>query len=104
MAHNIDYAWIDDDCVERYGTWTGDRAVAIRAACEALDAVGLPDGRAAYYASESGSWWAVESDDLAALGAALLDGHTLDEVYSVWCSSSGVEVDDLDHDALGPLV
>lgn len=68
----------------------------IKAAAARLKAVRLADGRYAYRADETHSWWLVTADDLADLGS--------DEDYSEWCSSSdGEEVSDLDHDTLDAI-
>lgn len=65
---------------------------AVNAAVAHLDAVGHGSGYA-YRAEETGSWYAVTSDDMAELGAAILAGRAT-QAYSLWCAGCGEEIDD----------
>jgi len=69
--------------------WAGDRDVAIRAAANALDAQRDRCGHWRYYAEEADEHYLIDPDDMAELGAALLDDHDMSEVYSLWCARSG---------------
>lgn len=89
----IDYTWMHDNA-QRYGALHCSRSDAIERAAEALRADVTTDGRYRYYASETGSHWLVSADDMAALGAALLAGHSLSECYSIWCADSDAAEDD----------
>lgn len=82
------------DCALTGGYWTGDRAEALargRAAVRARQE-SYQTERYTYRADETGSHIEVTGDELARLGAALLDGRTMSEAYSVWCTESGHEV------------
>lgn len=82
----IDYVVVTD-CVERYGSWTGDRSSAIEAGISGLEGERV-DGGVRYYADETSSHWIASEDDVATLGAALLSGATMADAYSIWCASS----------------
>lgn len=69
------------------------------AAIRRLDATPLRDGRYAYYADETDTYYIVSSEDLEDLGAMLSDVD-VDDAYSLWCSGCGVKAD---HDALSEL-
>ena len=84
----IDYTTTDETGTHIEGTWTGAADAAIAAAVSALQADEDRHGRGYVYRETCGTLYRVDSDDLARLGAALLDGHTLDRTYSVWCSAS----------------
>ena len=85
MATTIRYIY-SADSTDRWDEWTGDRTAAIEAACEALDARGTPEG---YAHDDIDVGECVESEAaMAALGAALLAGHDLGTVYSVWCATA----------------
>lgn len=86
----ITYAWMDG-CAGEAGTWTGDRGEAIARAAEELSATEQDDGRYRYHADEGEADYLVDADDMAELGAALLDGHTMDECYSIWCAGAAME-------------
>lgn len=91
LADEIDYAWMGG-CTEEYGTWRGDKATAIAAGADAVDA--SRDGDVwRYHADEVDADVIVSDDELAELGAALLDGHSTSEVYSIWCAGNGQIVD-----------
>ena len=83
----ITYSYVRD-LVRRSGTWTGDQSVAIREAVCRLEA--SPDGAAwTYHADEIREDVTVSGADMALLGAALLDGITMSEAYSIWCAETG---------------
>lgn len=79
------------DCQQVYGEWTGERAEAVRAGAEALDAELTDDGRYRYYADETSTDYLVDDDAVAELGAALLSGHSMSEAYSIWSSGTDAE-------------
>lgn len=89
MSTTIEYTYVS----ENDGTWTGDRSAAIARGVEALAANECEDGTYIYRASdaEGGDYYVVTADEVAELGAALLDGRSLSEAYSIWCSSAGRE-------------
>lgn len=47
----------------------------------------LPDGRWAYHADETGSWWVVDVADLEQLGRDLREG--VPDAYSLWGADTG---------------
>ena len=81
------------DCELTSGYWTGDRAEALARGRAAVSArqESYQTERYTYRADETGSHIEVTGDELARLGAALLDGRTMGEAYSVWCTESGHE-------------
>lgn len=85
---SIDYVYQGEDLGEHSGAWTGPRAEAIQAAVDALDAEGI-DGDYVYHDEASDARWVNTGDDLAKLGAALLDGHSIGASYSLWCAATG---------------
>ena len=88
MTADREQAWAKREC---------DVDTAIHAAAWRLDAVDIGDGEYAYYAYETRTWWVVSEEDLARLGAALLDGHGTGDDYSLWCAGIvAVEYDTLD--------
>ena len=97
-TEDISYSWVDQDHIHRTGMWEGDPSEAIAAGAAGIGAEDHPDHGWVYLASEVCEHVAVDSDDLAALGAALLAGHPMGECYSIWCSESWSTVVDLDED------
>lgn len=87
----IKYSYVTSDGVEHRGEWSGARDEALRAGVEGLDASVHPDGRWTYWDDATQSYWAVGSDDVVRLGAALLGGRSLVESYSVWCAGTFAE-------------
>ena len=85
---SIDYVYQGDDLGEHSGTWTGPRADAVEAAVDALGAEEV-DGDYVYDDDASDAKWVNTSDELATLGAALLDGHDMSAAYSLWCAATG---------------
>lgn len=99
-SETIPYSYLDG-ITEQYGEWTGDRSRAEKAGADALDAVSMGGGMYAHYADETSAWYLVDADDMVTLGAALLDGRDLSDVYSRWCAETGSEeVDGTDHATL----
>ena len=94
----ITYSWVDQDHIHRTGTWEGDPSEAVAAGADALGAEDHPDHGWVYLACEICAHVAVDSDDLAALGAALLAGRSTAECYSIWCAESWSTVVYLDED------
>ena len=87
----ITYSYLDAGSGET-GTWVGDVQRAVDRAREALDdSRVIDDGDIAYYAPEGDGtrWYRVTRDEAAELGAALIDGHHMAEVYSLWCAGAG---------------
>ena len=76
--------------VETSGTWSGDRAAAVDAAVEDLDAVRVEGDVLVYRADETGEYYAIDEDEAAEYGAALLSGRG-PAAYSLWCASTGRE-------------
>lgn len=64
------------------------RATAIRR----LNATALRDGRYAYYAEETDTYYVVSAEDLNDLGALLRSDAA--DPYSLWCAGCGIEADD----------
>lgn len=60
---------------------------AVAAAKTALEATETDEGYI-YWDDATGAYWQVDARDMASLGAALLDGRPLHEVYSPWCTLS----------------
>lgn len=92
----VTYSYADSAGRHRTGAWVGDRAEALCRAVEALDARETDtQGEYRYRAEETGSEWLVPEADLVRLGAALLDGHAIAGVYSLWCAETVMdEVED----------
>lgn len=86
-TETITYSFIED-CTSESGEWTGDKAEAVRAGVEAVDAEPHGDDYI-YRATETRLDYIVDEDELAQLGAALLDGVPMAAVYSIWCSETG---------------
>jgi len=83
---SVTYSYVDDDQCHAYATWTGDRSEALERGMAALHAERV-DGEIRY--TEDGTEYVVDSeDDIVKLGAALLDGHDIGRVYSLWCAES----------------
>jgi len=80
---NIDYSYVDADSTQRFGTFEGSFDDAVEAGRSALDA----DSDGEWYAEETNEILTSSDGDLAALGAALLDGRPYHQVYSVWCNT-----------------
>lgn len=91
-------------------TYQGLRSAAVAAAVAALDAEPDSDGRHRYRDDATGDDYIVGEGDLARLGAALLDGHSLGDAYSIWCAESEAEEaeseaeEDMDEYSLADLV
>lgn len=91
----VRYSYLDQDGGERVSTRQGvDQDEAIEAAVEALGAYSDDEERTWIYADDATrSEWRSPRADMLTLGAALLDGHSLSAVYSVWCARTcAVEV------------
>lgn len=58
----------------------------------------LDDGRLAYYAVETGTWWAVTTDELASLCDYLDDPDPAisRDAYSHWCTVTGEEIEGIE--------
>lgn len=91
MTTQIAYSYIENNTrIERHGTCSSlTAAAAARIAAEYIDATELDSGDYIYWPAETpGEAYVVDSDELAALGAALhcASGH---DVYSLWCAGTG---------------
>lgn len=73
-------------------------AESLRAGIDRLHAVQLSDGRYAYLAPETDSWYRITERDICALGDDLRSGE--DDAYSLWCTVCGEEIGDTEHDQL----
>jgi len=87
----IRYTWMDG-CTQKHGSWHGQRSEAVDRGVEAVDAYRFKGGWR-YHADEVNAEVDVSDNDLAALGAALLSGHSMNEAYSIWCAEYGAVVD-----------
>lgn len=94
MTTTIRYSYMDDS-TERTSAREVDIDAAIAAAAAAIDAKSNDDGQTWIHHDDAArSDWRVSARDMTVLGAALLDGHSLNSVYSVWCANSvAVEVE-----------
>lgn len=59
-------------------------------------------GGYAYRAEETRLWYAVTHEEVEELAEMLADGTA--DAYSLWCTSAGEEISDVDHDALDALI
>lgn len=76
------------------------REVKIAQAAEDLDAKQLSDGRYAYYADETGSWWIVSAGELVEYVDDYMwsdDPIIAADAYSHWCA--GASADEVDEDS-----
>lgn len=88
MSIAIRYTYLVDN-TERRAAWHGDVDDAVEAGARALGAYSRDEEATwIYRADETGTDWQVSRRDLATLGAALLDGRDMSEVYSIWCAGS----------------
>lgn len=67
--------------------------IRIRRAADYIDAVGLPDGRYAHLAPETGHWYVVTAGDLEELCDYLDhdDPRVRQDAYSHWCAGTSAE-------------
>lgn len=87
-VETISYSYMDE-CQERHGEWTGDRDDALAEAVRHLNVIEAGEETWILRSSATDGWWRVSDEGMASYGAAMLDGHTSEEVYSLWCAGSG---------------
>lgn len=81
------YTYLEDG-VQRWGDWDGTREDAFHAGVAALPhaLVDKDDRSVQYFAEEVGDDVTVSCEAVIHLGAALLSGVKMNDVYSVWCA------------------
>lgn len=69
---------------------TREQAVRLARAAEYIDATELVDGRWSHYAAETGTYWVVTAEELAALCDYLDsdDAQVSTSAYSHWCAGT----------------
>lgn len=86
-TNEIEYTYLDASRTECTGVYTGSRETAIAAAAEHLAAY-RQGGEYRYIAKDTGETYEVTADELAELGAGLIEEPNGD-CYSLWCTWAG---------------